>query len=194
MGAIVIGASTGGPQALSSLLVSLRQRRLGAPIFVAIHMPAEFNRSLASLLQRESEREVRIPLTPETPQPDVVYIPGGGAHLRLSKQRGAKLVESVSEPLESIYRPSVDVLFRSAADVYGDGLIAVVLTGMGYDGLEGSRAVTDRGGLVFAQNEASCVVGSMPGAIVAAGLASAVASPADLARRIVIRTERARHG
>ncbi|MDB5571408.1 MAG: cheB1 [Hyphomicrobiales bacterium] len=191
---IVIGASTGGPQALAVLLTHLRDRQLNAPIFLAIHMPAEFNLSLAALLQRESQREVRIPQAAEEPRADVIYIPAGGSHIRISRELGNVRVSSQEAPADSQYRPSVDLLFSSAAKVYRDSLLAVVLTGMGHDGLEGARLVAAHGGAVFAQNDESCVVASMPGAVVAAGLADVVAAPADLARRIVTRSERARHG
>ena len=188
LAAIAVGASTGGPQALVQILRSLAGGKLNAAVLVAIHTPAEFCESVAVMMGRESGREVVIPTGPELVRPDVVYMPSGNMHLRLMKRLGAAYVESCAEPHDVRYRPCVDVLFDSAAYVYGPRLMAVVLTGMGADGLEGARMVNASGGCVLAQKLETCVVESMPSAVISAGLAQKSDTPEDIAAHILLRT------
>lgn len=191
--AIAIGASTGGPQALVQILRRLAGGKLNAALLVAIHTPAEFCQSVAAMLERESGREVVVVSTLQTVRPDVVYLPSGNMHLRVMKRLGAAYVDSCAEPAAVRYRPCVDVLFDSAAYVYGPRLVGIVLTGMGEDGLQGARAIAASGGCIFAQALKTCVVDSMPAAILAAGLAHKSDTPHEIAGQILLRTAQQPH-
>jgi len=192
-GAVAIGASTGGPQALVQILRMLAGGKLDAPLLVSIHTPAEFCQSVASMLERESGREVVIVTTLQSVRPDVVYLPAGNMHLRVMKRLGSAYVESCATPDTVRYRPCIDVLFDSAAYVYGPRLMGIVLTGMGEDGLQGARAIAAAGGCVLAQTPATCVVDSMPAAILEAGLTQKSGAPHEIAAQILLRTVRQAH-
>lgn len=182
--AIVIGASTGGPQALGALLAGLADHVTHVPVFVVLHMPADFNAMVASHIERQTGLPASVAAHGEIARPGRVYIAPGGLHLRVARSpEGARMWHSDADP-EQFLRPAANFLFRSAASAYGDGLLGVVLTGMGADGLDGSYAIIARGGAVMAQDEASSVVWGMPGAVARAGLACAVAPLDELARRI----------
>jgi two-component system chemotaxis response regulator CheB len=171
--AIVIAASTGGPDALEVLLGQL-PAALRVPVFVAQHMPAEFTKLLSERLDRRASLSVAEAADGESVQAGHVYIAPGGRHLSLARAEHTVAVVLGDGPRENGCRPAADVLFRSAAAVYGDQLLAVVLTGMGRDGLLGSQAVRRAGGWVIAQSERSSLIASMPGAVAAAGLANGV--------------------
>jgi len=188
LAAIAVGASTGGPQALVQILRTLAGGKLDAALLIAIHTPAEFSQSVAVMMGRVSGREVVVPTSPELVRPDVIYMPSGNMHLRLMKRLGAAYVESCAAPHDVRYRPCIDVLFDSAAYVYGPALMAVVLTGMGADGLEGARVVSASGGCVLAQKLETCVVESMPSAVISAGLAQRGDTPDGIAAHILLRT------
>ena len=169
---IVIGASMGGPEALSSVLRKIN--RLPVPVVVVQHMPAVFTRQFADRLDRVCASTVLESAGGEELQPGHVYVAPGDHHLELRQtRRGARTVLHQG-PAVNFCRPSVDTLFRSAAEVYGGDLLAVVLTGMGSDGREGSGAVVAAGGRVLAQDEASSLVWGMPGAVAKAGFAHRV--------------------
>lgn len=192
--AIAIGASTGGPQALVQILRTLAGGKLDAPLLVAIHTPAEFCQSVASMLERESGREVVIVTTLQSVRPDVVYLPSENMHLRVMKRLGSAYVESCATPDTVRYRPCIDVLFDSAAYVYGPRLMGIVLTGMGEDGLQGALAIAAAGGCILTQTPATCVVDSMPTAILQAGLTQISGAPHEIAAQILLRTGRQAHG
>ena len=193
IGAIAIGASTGGPQALVQILRTLAGGKLNVPVLVAIHTPAEFCQSVAAMLERESGREVVVVKALQTVRPDVIYLPSGNMHLRVMKRLGAAYVDSCAAPGNVRYRPSVDVLFDSAAYVYGPRLMGIVLTGMGEDGLQGARAIAAAGGCILAQALTTCVVDSMPAAILAAGLTHKSDPPEEIAAQILLRTGQQSH-
>jgi two-component system chemotaxis response regulator CheB len=122
--------------------------------------------------------------------PGTSYIAPGGFHMTL-KQSGTKtIIHLNTEPPENSCRPAVDVLFRAAAEVYGGGVLAVMLTGMGYDGLKGCQGIAAKGGQIIAQDEASSVVWGMPGAVVQAGLANAVLPIEKMADEIMFRSRK----
>jgi two-component system chemotaxis response regulator CheB len=171
--AIVVAASTGGPDALEVLLSRLPPV-LNLPVFVVQHMPAEFTRILADRLNRRSALTVQEASDGELVTAGHVYVARGSLHMALATVESEVRVALNDGQPENSCRPAADVLFRSAAAVYGDKLIAVVLTGMGRDGLLGAEAVRRAGGCVIAQSEDSSVIASMPGAVAAAGLANAV--------------------
>jgi two-component system chemotaxis response regulator CheB len=182
--------STGGPNALAAIVADLPPA-LGVPIFVVQHMPALFTRMLAERLDRVAALTVVEAADGELVVADRVYIAPGGRHLSLVDTRkggGEVRVRLTEDPPENYCRPAADVLFRAAAAVYGPGTLAVVLTGMGHDGLRGSEAVQAAGGHVIAQSEATSVVASMPAAVAAAGLTDAVVPLDRMASELIRRT------
>jgi two-component system chemotaxis response regulator CheB len=175
--AVLIAASTGGPQALGVLLPELCAG-VDLPVFVVQHLPAKFTGSLAGLLARQTGRPVAEAADGAVVAPGTVYLAPGGKHLLLRAGPGGELLTALNEqPKENGFRPSADVLFRSAASALGGAAVAVVLTGMVCDrpdGTAGLRPLKRAGGYVIAQDEATSVVWGMPGSVVAAGLADAV--------------------
>jgi two-component system chemotaxis response regulator CheB len=184
--AIVIAASTGGPQALGALLHGLATHIEQVPVYVVLHMPADFHDIVAQHVARQTGLDARVAGNGEVAKPGRVYFAPGGMHLRLAKSpEGVRMWHS-DAPAEQFLKPAANLLFRSAAAVYAQDLLGVVLTGMGADGLEGSHAIVASGGAIMAQDEASSVVWGMPGAVTREGLACAVLSPDDMARAIAI--------
>lgn len=180
---IVVGASTGGPRVLSELLTGLPPE-LGVPILITQHMPARFTEVLAQRLTNETGWTCREGADGSPVVPDEVRIAPGGRHMQL-EQRDGLLVTAIHDgPPERFCRPSVNPLFRTAAEHVGRRTLAVVLTGMGADGVEGAAAIASRGGTILVQDEASSVVWGMPGAVVRAGLADAVLAPQQIVERI----------
>lgn len=185
---IAIGCSTGGPQALQTLFAGLRAGRLAQPILITQHMPAMFTTILAEHLQKQSGRAC-VEATDGTPLvPGQIVLARGDWHMRV-ESRGAQgaVVRCDQEPPENFCRPAVDPMLRSVAQVYGGRALAVILTGMGSDGLDGGRALVAAGGTLFAQDEASSVVWGMPGAVATAGLCAAVLPLNELAPAILKR-------
>jgi two-component system chemotaxis response regulator CheB len=179
---IAIGCSTGGPSALGQLLGALPQD-LPVPVLIAQHMAAGFTSSLARWLAGRSVLPVREARTGDPIRPGSVLIGPGGAHLcAVPGPGGARVALRPAPPLE--LAPSVDLLFESVARSYGGAALALVLTGMGSDGLRGARAVRSAGGYAVAQEQASCAVFGMPRALIAAGAADEVVALADLAARL----------
>jgi two-component system, chemotaxis family, protein-glutamate methylesterase/glutaminase len=187
--AIVVAVSTGGPNALAEIVPSLPVD-LSVPIFVVQHMPAVFTKMLAERLDRLSAVSVVEATDGEPAVPGRIYIAPGGRHLSLAgtMAAGNVRIHLTDDAPENSCRPAGDVLFRAAAAAYGPGTLAVVLTGMGSDGLRGCGAVHAAGGYVIAQTEASAIVASMPAAIAAAGLADAVVPLDQVAAELIRRT------
>ena len=166
--AIVIGVSTGGPQALNYILPSI-PNGFPIPIGVVIHMPVGFTESLATRLNGRCDIEVT-EASRGAPFTKGCLIGKAGLEFGLTRTRGTVVV-STPETNSTIYHtPSVDGLFRTASEVYGPGLVSLVLTGMGSDGQEGAAWVKAAGGLVYTQSERSCVVYGMPRSVVESGL------------------------
>jgi two-component system, chemotaxis family, protein-glutamate methylesterase/glutaminase len=180
---IVIGASTGGPDALSSIVAGLRSD-LSVPILVVQHMPPLFTRLFAARLDRNSALHVAEAVDGQRVEPGHIIVAPGDQHLTVRRQGTDLRVRLTQEPPENYCRPSVDVLFRSAAAVYGAGVVACVLTGMGRDGAKGAERVLAAGGRIIVQDEASSVVWGMPGAVVAAGVATDVVPLGQIADRL----------
>ena len=184
--AIVIGVSTGGPRALATLLPGLKPG-LGVPVFIVQHMPPVFTKSLADHLAASSGLDVVEAKAGDEARPGRIFVAPGGYHMRLER-RGLRVVTAIDqEPPENFCRPAVDVLFRSAAAVYGPALLGVVLTGMGQDGFRGSRDIVDKGGRVLAQDQATSVVWGMPSFVAEAGLADLLLPIDRIAAEIVLR-------
>ncbi|WP_304518666.1 chemotaxis protein CheB, partial [Actinotalea sp. JY-7885] len=180
--AIVLGSSTGGPEALSRLLRLLPA--LPVPLVIVQHMPPVFTRQLAARLDRLGPSSVVEACDHQVLEPGTVYVAPGDQHLELVGAPSGARTRLHQGPPVNFCRPAVDVMIRSAVTVYGGDLLAVVLTGMGSDGRAGCEAVGDAGGTVVVQDEASSVVWGMPGAVATAGLAHAVEGVEDIAARI----------
>jgi two-component system chemotaxis response regulator CheB len=181
---VVIGVSTGGPAALEAMLPKM-PASFSLPILIVQHMPRLFTSLLAERLDNLCALRVREADNGLRPEPGVVDIARGDFHLDLAPDFRLRLNQN---PPENFCRPSVDVLFRSAAQASGGHLLGVILTGMGSDGLAGCRAIRAAGGQVFAQDSATSVIWGMPGAVVHAGLADRVLSldalPAEILRSV----------
>jgi two-component system chemotaxis response regulator CheB len=188
---LVIATSTGGPNALTALLGAL-PAGFAVPIAIVQHMPPLFTRSLAERLSATTKLRVHEAAGGEELTPGSAWIAPADRHLVVRRSGERALTALSDDPPESFCRPAADVLFRSAASAFGAGVLAVVLTGMGQDGLRGSDAVHRAGGRVLAQDEASSVVWGMPGAVSAAGLCDDVLPLDDLAVAIIARVESGR--
>ncbi len=177
--AVVVGCSTGGPHALTELLPTL-PASLPVPLMVVQHMPPLFTKLLAERLDAHAGLHV-LEAVPGAPlEAGTVYVAPGGVHL-VARRAGVEVVVGLDDgPPENSCKPSVDVLFRSAAAVWGGNVLAVILTGMGQDGLEGVRELSQAGATVLAQDEATSVVWGMPGAVARAGLATALLPLAEI--------------
>lgn len=171
---LLIGTSTGGPQALTRILRAL-PADFPAPIAMVLHIPPGFTAPFAQRLNGESALEVLEAEEGLLFQPGRAILARAGVHLRLGLAADALTAHLDPIPVDSVHRPSVDVLFESAARVLGKRALGVVLTGMGNDGLAGARAITAAGGEVLTETEASCVVYGMPRAVKDAGLSAAEA-------------------
>ncbi len=181
---VVIGVSTGGPVALTHLIPAL-PADLGLPIAIVQHMPPVFTESLARNLDRQAKIRVFEGKEAQIVRPNEVYIAPGGKHMLLRRAANGDVSLGLNEnPPESNCRPAADVLFRSAAAIYGPSALTVVMTGMGTDGREGARALRRQGAMVLTQDEASCVVYGMPRAVVEAGLSDESLPLDQLADRI----------
>jgi two-component system, chemotaxis family, protein-glutamate methylesterase/glutaminase len=187
--AICIGVSTGGPMALMQVFSQI-STPLSVPIFIVQHMPPSFTALLAARLSAAGVMTVKEAEEGEIAVAGTAYIAPGGFHMTLEKSGTKTIMHLNTEPPENSCRPAVDVLFRAAAEVYGGGVLAVMLTGMGYDGLKGSQAIAAKGGQIIAQDEATSVVWGMPGAVVQAGLANAVLPIEKMAEEIVFRSRK----
>lgn len=184
--AILIGVSTGGPAALMQLIPKL-PANIGVPIFIVQHMPPKFTESLARSLNEVSALTVQEGAEGMLAQPNHVYIAPGGSHmaLRLGKNRGEVLIQITQDPPVNSCRPAVDVLFKSAKEVYPNNSLSMILTGMGRDGTEGVRALKQGGSTyTLTQSEGSCVVYGMPKATDDAGLADESLSLEQLPKRV----------
>ncbi|MGC8628215.1 MAG: protein-glutamate methylesterase/protein-glutamine glutaminase [Acidimicrobiales bacterium] len=181
--AVVIGSSTGGPNALG-VVVPLLPADLAVPVLVVQHMPPVFTRLLAERLGSQSALQVCEAQDGMAVEAGHLYVAPGALHMVVQGPGKNPTVRLDDSPPENSCKPSVDVLFRSAAHAWGEGVLAVVLTGMGQDGLLGAREVISAGGAVIAQDEASSVVWGMPGAVVKAGLAAEVLPVGEVAQAV----------
>jgi len=180
---IVIGTSTGGPQALTRLLTAL-PANLPCAVAVALHIPAGYTDALARRLNQDAAISVIEASANAWLPPGTAAIAPGGLHLRVERDGGGLTMRVGAEPLCAPFCPSVDVLFESAAAL-GPAVLGVVLTGMGNDGVAGDRALRAAGGRVLTEAEASCVVYGMPRAVKEAGLSDGEAELDRMAAAIV---------
>ncbi|WP_341923893.1 chemotaxis response regulator protein-glutamate methylesterase [Nocardioides psychrotolerans] len=180
---LVVASSTGGPDALAQVLAAL-PGDLPVPVLVAQHMPPVFTTMFAERLDRVSALSVREAVDGDLVVPGLVLVAPGDRHLRISRVAGVTRARLDDGPKENFCRPAADPLFRSAAETFGDGVGALVLTGMGHDGLAGCREIAERQGRVLVQDEATSVVWGMPGAVANAGLADEVVPLGEIAGRL----------
>ena len=178
---IVIGASTGGTQAIKEVLVRLPADAPG--VLVTQHMPEHFTKSFANRLDALCKISVKEAEHNERILPGHAYIAPGNSHLLLKRSGANYLVQLDPGPLVNRHRPSVDVLFRSAANVAGANATGIILTGMGKDGMQGLLEMKQAGSFTIAQDEATCVVFGMPKEAIAAGAACEVVPLQNIARR-----------
>lgn len=184
---LAIGSSTGGPNALTTVISKL-PATFPLPVVITQHMPPLFTRLLAERMNLASALSVHEAAGGEALEPGHVYLAPGDFHMEVRREGTAVRLRLTQAPPENSCRPSVDVMFRSVHEVYGGKVLAVILTGMGQDGLRGCDLIREAGGYVVAQDEATSVVWGMPGAVAKAGLADAVVPidsiSAEITRRV----------
>ena len=180
-----IGTSTGGPVALQKILVNL-PRNYPHPIVLVQHMPATFTSAFASRLNSLCQIEVKEAADGDVLRPGVAYLAPGGKQMMLDGRAGAARLRIIDGGERMNYKPCVDVTFGSAAKIYGNKVLSMILTGMGADGRDGARMLKEAGSTIWAQDEESCVVYGMPQAVAKAGISSEDLPLDRIAERILI--------
>jgi two-component system, chemotaxis family, protein-glutamate methylesterase/glutaminase len=175
---VVIGTSTGGPQGLRALVPRLPVN-FPVPVAIVLHMPIGYTAAYAQRLNEASGLTVVEASEDDEVRPGVVFIAPAGRHLTFRRDGGTVRTRLDVSPLDTAHKPSVDVLFQSAADVYGDRVLGVVMTGMGDDGRAGAAWIKARNGSILTEAEDTCIVYGMPRAVVEGGLSDA-SVPLDL--------------
>ncbi len=183
--ALLIGSSTGGPQALTMLLEKLAGAVDRAPVLITQHMPPTFTAVLAEHLSRASGRGAHEAEHGEPVLAGGIYLAPGARHMRVVRDSDGIKIALGDDPPVNFCKPAVDPLFSSAADVWGPALLALILTGMGNDGTHGAADIVAAGGSVIAQDEATSVVWGMPRSVAQAGLCSAVLPLGQIAPKIL---------
>jgi len=181
---LAVGSSTGGPQALFGYFKALKGR-INVPVVVTQHMPATFTTILAEHITRMSGWEAKEATDGMALEKGLIIVAPGDYHMEIVDKGGKKVVSLNQNPPENFCRPAVDPMLRSVARLYGGRALVTILTGMGSDGLEGSKVIVEKGGTVIAQDEESSVVWGMPGAVATAGLCSMVKPVNELANYTV---------
>jgi two-component system chemotaxis response regulator CheB len=183
--ALLIGSSTGGPQALMSLVAEIGAVIDRFPVLITQHMPPTFTTILAEHLARSSHRPAREAVDGEIVKAGNIYLAPGGRHMRVVRHGVDTVIALDDGPPVNFCKPAVDPLFASAVDVWQGAILAVVLTGMGSDGMRGGKEIVAAGGSVIAQDEATSVVWGMPGAAANAGICAAVLPLNQIAPKLV---------
>lgn len=182
---VVIGISTGGPQALKRLIPQWPED-FPVPIVMVMHMPVGYTEMYAARLNELSQLEVREAAANDEVKAGCVLLAPAGRHLSFKRNAAGKVVVHLdARPFDTLHRPSVDVLFQSASETYGKRVLGVVMTGMGSDGRQGAAWIKSQGGLVYTEAESSCVVYGMPCVVVEAGLSDRNIALEDMARAIM---------
>jgi two-component system chemotaxis response regulator CheB len=179
---LAIGTSTGGPVALQQILTQL-PKNFPVPILIVQHMPASFTKAFATRLNNICGITVKEATNGDNLAPGVAYVAPGGKQMLLDGNSKLKVVEDTSDRI--LFKPSVDITFGSAAKVFADNVLAIVLTGMGSDGRDGCKLLKSKGATVWSQDEASSVVYGMPQAVANEGLSSNVLSLSEVAPAIL---------
>ncbi|SDH15324.1 two-component system, chemotaxis family, response regulator CheB [Bradyrhizobium sp. Rc2d] len=171
---LLIGSSTGGPQALMALVTELGPVIDRVPVLITQHMPPTFTTILAEHLARSSRKPAAEAIDGEPVKPGRIYLAPGGKHMRVVRSGADTVIALDDGPAVNFCKPAVDPLFTSAIDIWHGGILSVILTGMGSDGMRGGKDIVAAGGSVIAQDEASSVVWGMPGAAANAGICAAI--------------------
>ena len=179
---VVIGSSTGGPQALQTVITGLPEH-FPCPVVIVQHMPAGFTNALAGRLDGVSKVKVCEAKNGDVLEAGCVYIAPGNYHLRILHEAGIRRIALSDEPPVGNHRPAVNVMYESVAHL-GRDVVAVILTGMGNDGRDGLRKIKENGGYCIAQDEATCVVYGMPKSVIDAGLADEICPLPQIASAI----------
>jgi two-component system, chemotaxis family, protein-glutamate methylesterase/glutaminase len=182
---LLIGSSTGGPQALMSVIAEIGPVIDRFPVLITQHMPPTFTTILAEHLARASHRPAREAVDGETVKAGHIYLAPGGRHMRVARHGGEVTIVLDDGPPINFCKPAVDPLFTSATEVWQGAALALVLTGMGSDGMRGGKDIVAAGGSVIAQDEATSVVWGMPGAAAHAGICAAVLPLNQIAPKLV---------
>ena len=182
---LLIGSSTGGPQALMSVVTELGPVIDRFPVLITQHMPPTFTTILAEHLGRSSRRPAHEAVDGESVKPGHIYLAPGGRHMKVAKHGADTVIVLDNGPPVNFCKPAVDPLFSSAIEIWQGGTLAVILTGMGSDGMRGGKDIVAAGGSVIAQDEASSVVWGMPGAAANAGICSAILPLNQIAPKLV---------
>lgn len=182
---LLIGSSTGGPQALMSVVAEIGPVIDRFPVLITQHMPPTFTTILGEHLARASHRPAREAIDGEAVKPGHIYLAPGGRHMRVARHGTETVIVLDDGAPINFCKPAVDPLFTSAIDVWQGGILALVLTGMGSDGMRGGKDIVTAGGSVIAQDEATSVVWGMPGAAAHAGICSAVLPLNQIAPKLV---------
>jgi two-component system chemotaxis response regulator CheB len=184
---LVIGVSTGGPQGLKAVIPRL-PADFPVPVAIVLHMPVGYTETYAKRLDDTSALTVIEAHEGDVVRPGVVFVAPAGRHLTFARDSSGVVRTRLDvSPLDTVHRPSVDVLFQSAAEVYGDRVLGLVMTGMGDDGRQGAAWIKARGGSVLTEAEETCVVYGMPRSVVEAGLSDASVPLDRLSEAIVER-------
>ncbi|WP_426533412.1 protein-glutamate methylesterase/protein-glutamine glutaminase [Bradyrhizobium sp. McL0615] len=182
---LLIGSSTGGPQALMTLVADIGPVIDRFPVLITQHMPPTFTTILAEHLARASRRPAHEAVDGEVVKPGRIYLAPGGRHMRVVRHGAETAIALDDGPPVNFCKPAVDPLFNSAIDVWQGGIMSVILTGMGSDGMRGGKDIVAAGGSVIAQDEATSVVWGMPGAAANAGICAAVLPLNQIAPKLV---------
>jgi two-component system chemotaxis response regulator CheB len=171
---LLIGASTGGPQALGRILPTLNGIVDRVPVLIVQHMPQTFTTILAEHLSRTTGRPTHEAVQGEPILPGAIYLAPGARHMRVERRSTQFFIDLDDGPAVNFCKPALDPLFVSVSKAWGGAVLAVILTGMGTDGTTGAQAVVSAGGNVIAQDEPTSVVWGMPGSAAHAGVCAAV--------------------
>jgi two-component system, chemotaxis family, protein-glutamate methylesterase/glutaminase len=182
---LLIGSSTGGPQALMTLVTEIGAVIDRFPVLITQHMPPTFTTILAEHLARSSHRPAHEAVDGEIVKAGQIYLAPGGRHMRVVRHGVDAVIALDDGAPVNFCKPAVDPLFTSAIEVWQGGILAVVLTGMGSDGMRGGKEIVAAGGSVIAQDEASSVVWGMPGAAANAGICAAILPLNQIAPKLV---------
>ena len=181
---VVLGISTGGPQALKQLIPQL-PADFPVPVAMVMHMPVGYTEMYARKLDEHSPLNVREAQEGDELRAGVVLLAPAGRHLSFQRRADGRVVAHLdARPFDTLHRPAVDVMFQSAAEVYRARVLGVVMTGMGSDGKQGAAWIKSQGGLVYTESEETCVVYGMPSTVVEAGLSDRVVTLGRMAQAI----------
>lgn len=182
--ALAISASTGGPEAVRSVLSVLRGRSVRIPILITQHLGSSYTQDFIAQIEKASGTPTYLAEDNLVVLPGTIYVAGGGKHMTLAEKSGRTIIMTNDGPEEHHCKPSANPMLRSMAKIYGRSLLSIMLTGMGDDGIEGVREVIECGGYSVAQDEVTSRVWGMPKAVHEAGLAHATLPLADIAKLV----------